>query len=139
MPPQINALESNNESPEKRKLRLLEEEQKKMREAPQVQELQAVNVNGNTSTIAAPTAQQQPNPNAIDPQQAFMAGYERSKTDHYLQGFIGACIIIGGGYLGYRGVKWAWSACKSSPAPPPRAITIGGVQTAVGYAATQTQ
>lgn len=82
-----------------------------MRNAPPLTQLQALNVNGTsaaTSPAGAGAGTVLPNPNAIDPQQAFMAGYERSKTDHYIQGFLGACIIIGGGYLGYRVVNWAF-------------------------------
>ncbi len=52
----------------------------------------------------------------VDPklEQAYRLGYDQSRIEHYTQGFIGAITLFAAGYLGYRGVCWAF---PSKPKP----------------------
>ncbi len=68
---------------------------------------------------ASPVYRPPPQP-TVDPklQQAWQIGFDQSRTEHYIQGFIGALTLVGLSYIGYRGVCWMW--CKSpKPAPVP--------------------
>lgn len=62
----------------------------------------------------------------VDPklQQAFMLGYNQSQKDHYLQGFIGAVIIISGGFLAWKGGSWLWGCVGKKGAKPTPAIEV---------------
>lgn len=69
-----------------------------------------VDVSGATVRSPPPPQQQA----GIPVPQTAQSFYEAGKIDGYVSGFLGASIILIGGYLGYRIVSWAW--CKPAAA-----------------------
>lgn len=112
------------ESDEKRKQRLMQEEIDRQRTAVAPPQLKAVTLNSPPQSEPVPTNEEQQKAGMIALQTAYQRGFEQSRVEHYLAGFFGACIIVGGGYLGYRGVKWAWSSasCGSVKVPKPMPV-----------------
>lgn len=111
-PPPINAAKLNlDETPAQVKERNIKEALARAAIAPDTG-FKPVDVSG--ATVRSPPPPQQPPPQPIPVPQTPQAFYEAGKIDGYVSGFLGASIILIGGYLGYRIVSWAW--CKPAAA-----------------------